>query len=400
MKNKLRPRIILHIAFSNLKFKKLRTLLTVTGVVIGVGAIFFLVSLGFGLRNLVTNDVTGSESVKSINVTPINSKIVKLDEESANRFNEFGDVEEVGKAFSMAAVSTFENAESDVVVYGVDQTYHNLSNLTTVQGETLDTSTENVTVVNKALLDVYGIENAEEAVGKELNLVLSAAASNGVLSQDEEVRVSISGVYDSGAGAEIFVPISIFTNVGVQQYTEAKVVANSTEAVPIIRQQIESAGFRTQSPIDTLNEIDRVFTIFNFVLAAFGSIGMVVAVLGMFNTLTISLLERTQEVGLMMALGSRRRDVKYLFTVEAWLLAFLGGLLGIIGAAILAFVLNIAINQSAGARGVQENFTIFSFPLILIGGTLVFTTVVGLLVSLVPSRRAARINPIDALRNE
>lgn len=398
--NRLRFRIILSMGFSNLRFKKLRTLLTVTGVVIGVGAIFFLISLGFGLRDLVTRDVTGSQSVKSVNVTAINSRIVKLDNENVTRFAEFGNVEEVGKAFTMAASASLNNAENDVVVYGVDDTYYQLSNLTIVAGERLNTDDASGAVINNGLLQAIGIDDPNNAVGKEISLVLSAAASRGALQEDEEVTITVRGVYDSGAGAELFLPVSVFNNLGVDQYSEAKVVATDTLHVPLIREQLEASGFRTQSPIDTLNEIDRVFTIFNFVLAAFGSIGMIVAVLGMFNTLTISLLERTQEVGLMMALGSRRRDVKHLFTVEAWLLAFLGGLFGIIGAMILAYILNIAINQSAATRGVTEDFTIFSFPLYLILGTLLFTTLIGLVVSYIPARRASRISPIDALRNE
>ncbi len=396
----IRPFITLDIAVRNLLFKKLRTSLTILGVVIGVGAIFFLVSLGLGLKNLVTKDVVGSTSVKSITVTSINSTIVNLTQENVNAISNYAHVEDVGVSYSFAASAGLEGAESDAVVFGVDEPYYNLTNVSLVEGSHLLPESKSQVIVNTAFVKAIGIENPEQVINKEISLLISAANSNGLLKEDQLLKLTVVGVFESGTGSEIFVPSNIFDSLGVPYYYEAKVIADNTENISQIRQQIEAKGFRTESPIDTLNEINRAFNIFNLALAVFGSIGMIVAVLGMFNTLTISLLERTQEVGLMMALGSRRRDIRRLFTIEAWLLAFTGGFIGIIGAAIFATTINVLTNASASSRGLQESFSLFSFPFWLILLTLIFTTAIGIIVSYMPAKRASQVNPIDALRND
>ena len=91
-----------------------------------------------------------------------------------------------------------------------------------------------------------------------------------------------------------------FTNNEVAQYGQVKVETDVRANVAAVRKQIAGLGLTTASPLDTLDQINTIFTIFTFVVAGFGGIGMVIAVLGMFNTLTISLLERTSELGLMI----------------------------------------------------------------------------------------------------
>ncbi len=392
--------ITFEMAARNLLFKKLRTFLTILGVVIGVGAVFFLISLGLGLKNLVTKDVVGSTSVKSISVSSINSNIVNLTPENVSAMRGYAHVDDIGVAYSFAASAGIDGAESDAVAYGVDGPYYNLTNVDIIEGSGLLPDSESQVVVNTAFVKAAGIEDLNTIINKKLSLLISASNSNGLLSEDKQLEQTIVGVFESGSGAEIFMSSKIFENFGVPYYKEAKVVADSTDNISQIRQQIESTGFRTESPIDTLNEINRAFNVFNITLTIFGSIGMIVAVLGMFNTLTISLLERTQEVGLMMALGSRRRDVRRLFTIEAWLLAFVGGIIGIVGATFLAIGINLLTNESAQSRGLRESFSLFSFPFWLILVTLILTTAIGILVSYIPAKRAASVNPIDALRND
>ena len=127
---------------------------------------------------------------------------------------------------------------------------------------------------------------------------------------------------------------------------------------------------------------------------------MLIATTGMLNTLTVALLERTKEVGLMMALGARRRDMRRLFIVESLLLTIIGGTVGILLALILGFVVNMVSNSVALSRGVDESFSLFAVPWWLVVGTVVFMCLLGYLVSLLPAIRAGRIAPIDALRRE
>ena len=177
-------------------------------------------------------------------------------------------------------------------------------------------------------------------------------------------------------------------------------MAQDRADVANLRKQVESMGFQTVSAIDTVDQIDKVFQIFNIVLGAFGAIGMVIAILGMFNTLTISLIERTKETGLMMALGSRKRDVSRLFIIEALMLSISGAIIGIIFAITAELITNGILNSYAHSRGVSESFNLFANPWWLQIAMIVFMLIIGLLVAILPAKRAERINPIDALRQE
>jgi putative ABC transport system permease protein len=393
------PRLLVFFAWRNLISKKLRTFLTMFGIIIGIGAIFFLLSFGIGLQRLVTQQVIGDRSIKAIDVTSPNSRIIKLNTQAANRFSELGHVERVGRSYSFPGILKLNGAEQDMVTYGVDEAYQGLSSLNVVNGRALANTDTHEVLVNRAAIAALGMKQDKEAIGKTVNITVPLI---GAEARQKEIQreFRIVGVVDSGAGGELFLPIGIFDAAGVSAYSQIKVVADDTKNVPDLRKQIESQGFQTTSPIDTLGQINQIFRFFTLILASFGAIGMIVAVLGMFNTLTISLLERTKEIGLMMALGARTRDMRRLFVFEAVLLSLAGSVIGIGMAIISGMAINIAMNSFARHRGVTESFDMFATPWWLILGMILFMVLVGLAVVFFPARRAAKINPIDALRRE
>jgi len=389
--------VLVYIAWRNLVYKKLRAFLTIFGVVIGIGAIFFLLSFGIGLQHLVTSQVVGNQSVKSIDVTSTNSKIIKLDQKSFQKIKNLPHVVRIGASYSYAASVKSQGGDTDAVAYGVDPNYQTLSDLHVLKGRLLTATDNRTVVVNQAALQTFGIANAKVAIGKKLAVKIPLQISGG---RDVDTDFTVVGVVDAGSGIEIYLPDYVFQVAGVAVYTQFKLEADKSESVGNLRQQIESMGFETTSPIDTISQINQIFKFFNFILAGFGAIGMIVAVLGMFNTLTISLLERTKEIGLMLALGGRNRDMKKLFIFEAVLLSLSGAIIGIILASIGGEVINIVMNQFSRHRGVTQSFDLFATPFWLVGGTIAFMLLVGLAVVYFPARHAERINPIEALRRE
>lgn len=391
--------VLLFMAWRNLITKKLRSSLTILGVVIGIGAIFFLLSLGIGLQNLVTNEIIGNTSVKSIDVTSPNSRILKLDRDSSDRIKGLGHVERLGNSYSFAGSLSYNGSETDAIVYGVDTEYQDLANLNIIEGRKLTQEDVRSIVVNRALLQSIGIEDAKQVLDSNFELLVPLGQTNQEVDNLLD-SFQVVGVIDSGAGSEVFIPSALFDQAEVDQYTQLKIVADDTANIDGLRRQIESMGFETVSPIDTIDQINQIFKYFNIVLVGFGAIGMVVAILGMFNTLTISLLERTREIGLMIALGARNRDMRLLFLFEAVLLSVIGSVAGIVLAMIGGSVVNVGMNQLAAGRGVAESFDLFATPWWLIILSIVFMITIGLGVVFFPARRAEKINPIDALRRE
>lgn len=391
--------ILIDIAWRNLVSKKLRTFLTLFGIIIGIGAIFFLFSFGLGLRDLVAKQVVGDRSIKSIDISTPNSKILSLNDALLNKLNNLPHVSKVGGAFSYPGSVSYKNSESDSVVYAIDKNYQDLSTLNLTAGRLLNKTDSRVAVVNTSLLSSIGITKKAEALGKTISVKIPLKdLPNGQTEVKKEF--TIQGVIDSGSGGELFIPAGILQAAGAKHYSQIKLVADDTENVASLRKQIESLGYQTDSPIDTLSQINQIFKFFTVILVGFGSIGMVVSVLGMFNTLTISLLERTKEIGLMMALGSRNRDIRRLFILEAILLSIAGAVIGIFGAVLLGKLINLFMNISAHGRGVNQHFELFSTPIWLMLATIGFMVLVGITVSFFPARRGSRISPIDALRHE
>lgn len=377
--------------------KKLRAILTVMGVVIGIGAIFFLLSFGIGLQRLVTDQVIGSQSVKSINVTTPNSKIVKLDETNYQKVRDLPHVIRIGKQYSYAASLRASGSDVDAIAYGQDAGYEAMNTPTLNAGKRLNDDELTKVLVNNAAARAIGLKDPQKAVGKKVTVSIPITSGE---AKEVKGTFTIKGVVDTQGGNEIYLPAKVFTNAGVQVISEIEVEVDSTSSVRTLRNQIESLGLLTTSPIDTIDQINEIFKFFNVILAGFGAVGMVVAVLGMFNTLTISLLERTKEIGLMVTLGGRNRDMRKLFIFEAMLLSFVGAVVGIISAVVLGQIINLIMNLFARQRGVTEGFQLFATPWWLVLGIITFMLLVGLAVVFLPARRAARINPIDALRRE
>ncbi len=389
--------MLVYIAWHNLTNKKLRSFLTVFGVIIGIGAIFFLLSFGIGLQRLVTSQVVGSQSVKSIDVSTPNSKIIKLDQTNFIKMKNLAHVAQIGGTYSYAGSLKVSGSEVDAIVYGEDPNYQKMDNLTISDGRLLSPNDSKAVLINSTGLKSIGLPNNHSAIGKKLALRIP------LLSQDKPDitgEFTIVGIVDSTGGNEVYIPSGIFSAAGITTYNQVKIEVDTSGNVKGLRNQIESLGFLTSSPIDTVDQINQIFKFFNIMLAGFGAIGMIVAVLGMFNTLTISLLERTKEIGLMVALGGRNRDMRRLFIFEAVMLSVTGAVAGILGAVVTGQVINSVMNHLSRSRGVTDSFQLFAFPWWLVTGTITFMVCVGLAVVFFPARRAAHISPIEALRRE
>jgi putative ABC transport system permease protein len=166
-----------------------------------------------------------------------------------------------------------------------------------------------------------------------------------------------------------------------------------------VEDAIKKKGLSAFSVNDALQGAKRAFIILDIVLSLIGSIALAVSSLGIVNTMVMSILERTREIGIMKAIGGSDADVRRIFLIEASAIGCLGGIAGVaLGWAvgrIINFGANIYIQQQGGAAG-----NLFSLPFWLIGGAIGFSIVISLLAGSYPAGRAARLDPIQALRHD
>lgn len=394
----IRPKILAKIALKNLLAKRQRTILTITGIIIGVGAIVFLVSLANGLHGVVDHQVIGSRSVKTVDVTSPNGLTIPLDANRSSKIKDIAHVDKVAPSYIMPGKISKSGSLTDAVLYGTTNDYINLSSLQYSAGGG-QLKKDHDAIISTSLLSLIGETNPNKAIGQKIFVRATISTVNGEKKEFKE-NLIIVGVANINSGVAIYMNEQLLNKVGAFEYGQIKVVADDRASVPIIREQISSLGLSTASPLDTLDEINTIFTIFTFVVIGFGGIGMIIAILGMFNTLTISLLERTSEIGLMVTMGARKADVRRLLIFEALILSLVGSFGGIFAAWLLGISINFGLTYFAKSRGVEGTINAFSVTPMLVLATILFTLLIGLLVAFYPSRRATRINPIEALRHE
>jgi putative ABC transport system permease protein len=184
-----------------------------------------------------------------------------------------------------------------------------------------------------------------------------------------------------------------------QAYASLTVRAKSPSQIEPIETAIKNMGFGTFSLLDATRNLRLFFTIFDLLLAIFGSLALAVATLGIINTLVMAILERRREIGILKALGAADRDVRQLFFVEAGVMGLFGGILGVgfgwfIGRA-LTWGTNIYLHRQN-----LPSAHVFSVPWWLVLGAIVFAVAVSLAAGLYPASRAARLNPVEAMRYE
>lgn len=257
-------------------------------------------------------------------------------------------------------------------------------------------------VVNRAMLSVLGIKE-DNAVGKEFDV--SFIVTGDLLGVDTSkiesipAKYRIVGVVASSNTPFFYVPFVDLRGLGIENFSQAKLVVKSQGALAKARQLTEALGFNTTSAVDTVEQIDRLFTTIRLVLVSLGIVALGVAAMGMFNTLTVSLLERTHEVGLMKTMGMKSAEVEDLFLIESVVMGLFGGIAGILfgffAGKFLSLVLTL-IALKSGAGIIDISYVPFSFT----AGILAISLIVGLMTGVYPAFRARRISALNALRYE
>jgi ABC-type antimicrobial peptide transport system permease subunit len=186
---------------------------------------------------------------------------------------------------------------------------------------------------------------------------------------------------------------------GKPAYASLTVRVKSPALVEGIETAVKNMGFGAFSLLDATRNLRLFFTIFDLLLAIFGSLALAVATLGIINTLVMAILERRREIGILKALGAADRDVKQLFFVEAGVMGLFGGALGVVFGWFIGRALTWGTNVYLHRQNLPSAH-VFSVPWWLVLGAIAFAVIVSLVAGLYPASRAAKLNPVEALRYE
>lgn len=397
-----------------------RTTLTILGMGIGFGAILFLVSLGYGLQGALLKTITSTGALTTLDVSADEQGGKFLTMAVADEMKGISGVESVETSYNFNARIKFGDVSSDARAIVASPEYFSLDSLKVAAGSPLsgpprfgeageagkpfDENSPKEILVSSAFGKILG-KNSEELVGQKVSFsffIPASAESAKEKAQSQTIPVdagdyTISGVTE-GEETIFYVSQDNFSVPPDATLAKLKVKCKSAETLAAVKEAITQKGFPVSSLSETVAEVNRLFGVVNIILGLFGIITLAVSAIGMFNTMTVALLERTREIGIMRSIGASKSDILFMFIIESTLMGFCGGITGIVFGIVSGQAVNLIVNIAAKYMG-GKSLVLFAYPLWFLGFVLAFSVIIGFATGLGPARRASRLDPLEALRS-
>ncbi len=382
------------VAFQAILANKMRSFLTMLGVIIGVFAVITLVAIGQG----------SSESIKA-RIESMGSNLLvvnvfgrgtenSLTYSDAKSLREFIGIQDVAPVVSSTITAKNEaNTMENISLEGIDKSYFTVCNYSVASGRSITS----IDVENRLKVAILGSAVVEELynntnpIGKNIKINGSSFKIVGVL---EEKGSSLAG----NNNEKILIPVStaerFFKNPGIRSIYIQAADAELVEFVQaFIEDQLnkkfkdeEAVRIFNQSEIlETVNEVTRTMTM---MLGGIAAISLLVGGIGIMNIMLVSVTERTAEIGIRKAVGAKRRDILAQFLVESAVISGIGGLIGIMLGIAGSYLLENYLHISST---VSIHIIIVAFA---------FSLAIGIFFGIFPANRAASLSPVEALREE
>lgn len=439
---------LLRMVVSNLLRMKFRALLTILGVSIGTAAIVVMVSLGVGMQLSAMGTLEGSfGEVTQVQVLPAGQdpfgavqesgtkrkKEEKLNNRAVAKLKNIKGVVAAMPVIQVNATNVSLNGHSaPPMVFGIDERMIEEFGFRVAEGddlkktkqavvgakvpELLAQSSQDLRVQSTQRVDVIGknmileVSSFDEMQEGPIMMTPSGGAAR-------KYKLNVTGILkEKGFESDMSIFLTLKDAIEMQkqvmnlperklQYSKVLLKVESPGEVTEVEKKVKEYGYSVFSLKEMLAGMRTFFLIIQAVLGGIASIALLVASLGIVNTMTMAIYERTKEIGIMKAVGASRRDIMSIFLTESGMIGFLGGIFGAVVGLLGGQVINLAIKyyamqstQGSGQVSTDLNL-IYTSPLLVLFSIL-FATVVGLMAGVFPSLRAADMSPLGALRHE
>ena len=399
-------------SFLALSGNKVRSSLTILGIVIGIASVIAMVSIGQGAQGSIESSIQSIGS-NLIMVMPgmqrgfgggasfargSSQTLTQADADAIQ--NEITSVRAVASNLSSRYQVTAKGANTNTSVNGVTDAYAGVRNVSIAEGsfiaERHNSNLSKVAVLGPTTRDdLFGAE-AASIIGQSIRInkiefkvigITESKGGSGFSNQDDVIYVPLSTAQRYLSGGDYVTTISVQANTA----DEMTAVQEQVNNLLLQRHKITDpllADFSIMNQADIVATASSVTNTFTMLLASIAGISLVVGGIGIMNMMLTTVTERTKEIGLRKAIGATKQDINGQFLTEAVMLTFLGGIFGIL----LGWLISLAITKFAGMATTVSISSIF-----LAFGV---SAAIGLIFGYYPARRAAKLNPIEALRFE
>lgn len=387
---------LLKLSLRMFKARALRTFLTVLGMGVGIAAIVFLVSFGYGLQGTLLKKITTSDALSTLDVAAEGADAPKLDATTVAKLAALPEVDAVVPVNELRGQLKISGITLDSGAVIAAPKYFGLEGIKTASGRVATESGPEL-VITSGVAKAFG-KNPSELVGQKISLSLFVPRTSGPGEDTISPKdaFTVVGIAESDENLFYLSPGS-FVGVTLPPATKVKVKGSSTAALPGLREQVGTLDLTASSISETIDQANRVFQAIQILLMSFGVIALIVSAIGMFNTMTITLLERTEEIGIMKSIGASPGSISLMFMMESTLMGLLGSLMGIILGLLGGETVNMIFNVVATNFGGQKA-DLFLSPAWFLLAIILFGAFVGFLTGIIPARKAAKTDALEALR--
>ena len=382
---------IIRLSLKTIRNNKMRSFLTMLGIIIGVMAVVILVSITQGASEGITDSIAdmGSDQITAT----ITDEDVSVSKEEVEMLTRYSSIDSIAPAITVNQSVKRKSNSGNFSVLGVTSSYFDVMNEDIQRGRLIYDSdnewhTDVCVIGTKAATELF---DTWDAVGGTIHIGEKIYTVIGVL---EEQGSSLVGSDDS----KIFIPYTTAARItGSSDVSAFYIRASSTDNVSAAMNAVSSYllsltrdedAFTVSNQSDILDTMDNVDNTMALLLGGIAAISLVVGGIGIMNIMLVSVTERTKEIGIRKAVGAKRRHILFQFLCESCVLSILGGLIGILMSVIGVYIYNVVSDSTVGM-----NWSVGM-------AAIVFCAVIGILFGSYPAAKASRLQPIQALHAE